>query len=1136
MRSFNFKVVVLLILISIYLVFKWLPGDQILAGGDVGIPVFSPQKQLSEVASAWWESHATGITSPITFTAVPFYLILAFFENLGTGIAQKGLFFLIIFGGSVSMFALALIFNFNKWTALISALFYIFNLTSLSVWQRGVNNGMLMLLLAPLSLLILAWGINKRSYSSIILINTTSFLLSYVFGALGFLFSIWLLWFIYLLTYLASNWFDKRKRKFILAYSFLLIISWIGTNFWWILHFLQSSGYALGQFSPEELKSRGSDVLFGLKPYHNPLYVLRGLNAYYFYGVRDWGNSYLNPFMILLSWIPVLVIFSTTLFKVNYKLLFWRFLVILTATIFILSKGVNPPLGLINAWPYDLFPFLAPLRNPYEKVGILLVIPFSLLFAYGLEQIKKFFRYHSKPSLSVISMVITALCLTMLVWPLWLGKIFISEGRKYTVSIPPYYTQANNWLKNKVVLDDTRVLHLPLSWGESVDYNWGYTGIEPSQYFFSGSSVGYQIGVTGVDLRIRDLLITIHNQDTLKLQKSLASLNIGWVVIHNETNWRPRTLEPVDKINKWVALNKDFLKHQIDFGPLSIYKVQDSYRLGHFYSTNKVVSVENLKPQTSLDIWNKINAFTDSFITQIPDEERNHLNKYISEDIVLPNKIVNYQPLSVMGEEISFNSLAKIKILPDSLLYFLVTINEKLLALLGQKDHVINCFSLSSKRLKEAAILSRQNKYSETKKSLVNYKRQLKKCSNLNSNNVIGYMSVKSYKDLTLGQLIRQQSVLEREFSDIHILNEGKAAKIELNKYLAELGFTPKYIPLQIDNKKERIIYDYYVANEGYYKIKFNKSDKKLSNAYPKIIQIDDQIVDFNPTIDETEIWYPGYKFSKGLHEIQIQTELNNNLLEKQLEVKKSYPDNGFKVKTDIVTGRPVFIGGNAVNVIGLTFDLADIQVEQDYKLSFEVILNNSMPAFVAITHDGDPYDLLGNQVPSVKWQIDTSGKIEMNYSPALNSTYAKLAFVLFPSTSAEIKNISLTKNFSNNLILEKVNDELDRNLNKVDITWKKVNPTLYEVNLSNQKTPYLMVFSETFHPLWQIKDISGKTINLSHFSINGFSNGWLVEEPLPQKIKVEFILQNYFLKGIVVSTLAFFGSILLFSYLDRRK
>lgn len=1137
------KIIIIFSIIGFLLVLIWLPNNQIIAGGDVGIPLLSPQKQLKEVASSWWDSHATGITSPITYTAVPFYIILSFFQKIGleAGILQKGLFFLILAGGSVSIYHLALTFKFNKWTSLIAALFYIFNLTSLSVWQRGVHNAMLMLLLLPLSFLILVSGVKNRRFSSIILINLISFLLSYVFGALGYFFSLWLLWTVYIFIVLLNRWSDKKNRKFILIFYFILVISWVATNSWWIIYLLQSSNYTLGQFTPEDLKAKSSDVLTALRPYHEPSIVLRGLSRFYLYIVKDWGEIYSHPFFIFLSWLPTLIVFSTTLIKDNYKSEVWRFLIVLTVLVLVLSKGVNAPLGELNRIPFDFIAFLAPLRNLYEKTGIILAIPFSLLFALGATQIYSNLKIKGFNLMKFSLIVLVFVSLTVLVWPLWLGKLFVSEGRKYIVSIPPYYEQANIWLQEKIVADDTRILHLPLSWGESVDYNWGYTGIEPSQYFFNGSSVGYQIGISSIDARIRDLLISIHNQDTANVQKALAPLNIGWVVIHNETVWRPRVLESPERIYGWLSTSPDFLEHKIDFGPLSVFKVKDEYRLGHFYPQGRLSVADGLNNLSFIktDETKKLN---DGIMTEIQKNHKDILNKFIEKNIVFPKAKMKYHQLGLSDAETALREIAVVNYLPDSQIYPLIIFKDSILNFLNQDDQIKKCFSLSGKRLKEAVLLEGKNKSNEVQKALKKYKDQLVQCTKISTETLNVYLNSPILREEILVQLLRQKTILENGFIDLSASDQTVNAKQTLNEYLSGLGISPKYEVVKYDSSKQIIIMNYDVTEDGEYNIKISKPDAKLLKFPPKIILIDNQRVEFSPVgLSEESIIYPPFKFSQGFHEVHLQAEIGENLIEGSLAIKKIKTDPGFKYQ--VASGSENAFLGEAVNTpISLSLYLDNLDITGSYELTFDMNFYQGERPVIAITNDTNPQDSSGNVQPSIKKDVNITSYpaelrgIRLVFNPSLNANSAKITFQFTGFTKALIKNIKVEKLFQYDLVLEKVNTGYTQKLGGVNIKWYKDSPTLYDLDLNNQVLPYILVFSETFHPAWQITDLVGNKIDLPHFSINGFANGWFIDKELAKKVRVEFMLQRLFIPAVFISVIAFILSSGLVAYLDKRK
>lgn len=1104
----NIKVIFIFVAISLFLSLIWFPVGQVIGGGDVGIPTFLPQRALAVVSNSWWETQATGTNNPSTFTALPFYMILAFLDQLGIGsdLTQKGLFILILAGGAISIYFLAREFEFKYKYGFLAGLFYIFNLSSLSIWHRGVHNAMLMLLLLPVSLLIIIRGVRQKKYLSILWVNIISTLSAYVYGTPAYIAAVWLLWLTFLLTRLRFSFSDKKERKFIITYTLILLVAWVGLNAWWLLHFLESSEQAVSQFSAQQLHQRSSEVVEDLKIYTKPEYILRGLNAYYHYGNLDWGTFYLSPFAIFISWVPVVIIFFTLLVKENYKKHNWIFLVFLIAIVIFIAKGVDAPLGGLNRLAYDNIAGLAVLRNPYEKIGILLVIPYSLLFALGCSQILQFVKINKGLlKLFVLGLIFTSM--GILVWPLWRGEVFRSEKGQSYFKVPSYYAEASKWFEEHS--DDTRILHLPLAAGESVDYNWGYTGIEPSQLFFPGSSIAYLVGLENVDSVLRNLLVDIHNQDNSSLTRRLSLLNAGWIVVHNETVWRNRSLEPVERINAWLQTKPEFIEHITDFGPLSIWRIKDQYRLGHFFITNALSSNEIIKPKESMI----------------------------------------YHALELPDEQMAFNNLAEVNYLPDSLIYPLVILKENASSFLNQNDMVLGCIALSGKRLKEAGLLYRQAKFPQTNQGLRRYNKQLEQCLKISKERVLRYMSVSNIRSFLLGQLVQQKTVIDAEFKNAEVATQKEMARTTLRMYLTDLGIISRYDLVKKDDSKQRIILNYFVAKEGIYNIAFEKFDQEEFEAPPRIVQIDKEAVDLSPVEKSAvNIRYPSYRFTQGFHEIHLEQNFKN-ILESQLESKKSNPDQGFTIEIDPKSQQQVFTGQLTSGVVGLTFNLPNIEVGQNYRLSFDTLLNQGKPPVVVIAHDSDPLDAAGNPIPAVKYQINSDSanwtNIKMNYSPVLNATAAKLSLMLAPLdsttlfqtflTAANFKNIRFEK-IPNNLVLEEVNNAPTGRIYEADIDWKKINPALYEVTLNNQKPPYTIVFSETFHNSWQIVDSVGSVIDLPHFSVNGYANAWLVKKPLPQKVYVKFALQDTKYKGILMSVVSLCGVIIVVVFLDRRK
>jgi hypothetical protein len=114
------------------------------------------------------------------------------------------------------------------------------------------------------------------------------------------------------------------------------------------------------------------------------------------------------------------------------------------------------------------------------------------------------------------------------------------------------------------------------------------------------------------------------------------------------------------------------------------------------------------------------------------------------------------------------------------------------------------------------------------------------------------------------------------------------------------------------------------------------------------------------------------------------------------------------------------------------------------------------------------------------------------------------------------------------------------RNSSVPDIQSWKVNPTKYKIQIEKSKDPYLLVFSETFHPQW-VLDIEPSTSSpilsdkspeynmAQHVLVNGYANGWWIDKPGTSELTIEFLPQRWYKIGWIISIATLF---LCFIYL----
>lgn len=108
--------------------------------------------------------------------------------------------------------------------------------------------------------------------------------------------------------------------------------------------------------------------------------------------------------------------------------------------------------------------------------------------------------------------------------------------------------------------------------------------------------------------------------------------------------------------------------------------------------------------------------------------------------------------------------------------------------------------------------------------------------------------------------------------------------------------------------------------------------------------------------------------------------------------------------------------------------------------------------------------------------------------------------------------------------------------LHPPELSFHKVNPAEYVVNVASATSPFALVFSEQYHGGWTayrlktergpmslletIFGLAGGEKLKCHFVANAYSNGWIVDPggEASFRIVVEFSPQRYFVAGVIVS------------------
>jgi hypothetical protein len=83
---------------------------------------------------------------------------------------------------------------------------------------------------------------------------------------------------------------------------------------------------------------------------------------------------------------------------------------------------------------------------------------------------------------------------------------------------------------------------------------------------------------------------------------------------------------------------------------------------------------------------------------------------------------------------------------------------------------------------------------------------------------------------------------------------------------------------------------------------------------------------------------------------------------------------------------------------------------------------------------------------------------------------------------------------------------------NRQGATFKMLSPANYEVQIDNASTPFVLVFTDTYDPGWEIY-IKGDNNNLNtiHFIANSFANAWCINKTGDLTITLEYVPQRLY-------------------------
>ncbi|MBI2600873.1 DUF3367 domain-containing protein, partial [Candidatus Daviesbacteria bacterium] len=878
-----------------------------------------------------------------------------------------------------------------------------------------------------------------------------------------------------------------RKAALNLAAAFLGgVFFWLLTNSWWLIPTFNISP---ALFANQHTTDDSLTTLVALSNQTSLPFTLRLINPFYLYWHADFGSIYQTPLFVFISWLFILVVFVgfiKGLKEKTYAMWSLLFLIVL-----MLAKGAAPPFSFPYIFGFSHFFPLGVIRNPFEKLGILLPLIYAILFALGFwyllvtlpKLIGKFKSY-----LVLVTFVILH---SVFLWPMWAGNLFGSLEKPMFVQIPESYHQANDWIKND--LSDTannwdgRILHLPLPQSEDITYTWqyGYSGVEPSAAIFTSlPSIARGLDIPGISNALAGLSFIFHKPYASNpgvIVKMLQDFNIRYIILHKDIEWKEKQLYNPQETE--LILDKlEFLERKAGFGNLIIYKLKSNY------FKHKITLFENaqlVSTPHSFSMWPWLLHDKKLMVTTATSFDGETPNA--KDGLLFPKDSFNYINIdqstkdSVINRVLNDPSSADLLFEPMARVTSLLVENSEVLA-----DQLNKKIILSSKKLVEVAKLNGLG-IEEYQNYLEDIFKKDPKQSRL-------FFYIQR-TDFTTTFLLHSHLLKIIHRSDIALYLESR---------LKEYNFLPEY-------QEGVTVFKFEVPYPQSYQILLpdylSQVSKEDLNGLR--IRVNDKFQNFS-SINGNLISFGEHKFERGHYEISIPQLLSKNL---------------FLSYDQLIKAGDVSLKGEVIQLVTTSDKVSFIENElpnnlggDTYKVSLDVKQTSGKGFYVQLIQDTDNENSIGQknyQVNQYINQIPTSGFQSYNLVlPPLRTTtqFAAIRILVIPQQnffsdypSIHIRNFKIQKILGKELFLKNSIGEENSEQKEV-LSNDMISPVFYHGKVRISK-PTFLIFNETFHPEWKLvlDDGKRKYFPKSHLIANLYGNAWYIDEVGEYNFKIEF-------------------------------
>lgn len=1145
--------------VAALLVQLWFSKGMLFGGVEVGVPTYTPEKTLKQILWLWWEAVGPGVSFQTISAAIPLYIFMSALERIGIGAIgiQKILFFIIIYFQGLGLSLLfRKFFPQSLKLGILAGLFYIFNPYMMTyVWHRFIYGGIVLSAALPLLIYFYLKLLEQKKLKYVFFFLLTSLLANYMYSAVAPVLAIWLS---ILAIFLSMVVINRRSIKILSQYAFLTILlffSWLFTNLWWIYPLIGIKTV----FSVFSL-SGGVETVLALSEKSTINYVIRGINPYYLFFEEDWGSIYQNPLFHFLSWIPVLFILLGLIFKDKRKRM-WPVIILFLTGIFV-AKGAAEPFKEIALWFYSHFFFLGVIRNSFEKLGLLVILPASIIAAVGVNNLWNYSKSYLLKSLLILSIIGCGIY----VWPMWSDKLFGSDKYPLFFTIPQDYPEVSDFLSKELKSDDGKILYLPISEGDSATYNWQYpyNGTEIASFLFPGSSISKFLYISYIDEMLHESARIFHTKNYELQNKLLSTFGIKYIVLNRNLDWYYRKVDNPQLVEKILdsSPDLDIIKDTLN---LKVYKVTAKTNPAVFSTGNLSLLSGSFFNKGDVADYALTKTLKDEGIFLQAQPEQNISRELLQNEIVLPSRIFSNASNADQNKDVIIPR-PYIKHLPGSFFYSLAILKENFeMWWVPSYEKPMKMLFLSQKRLMESKKLKEQNKQKELEKSLNIYTNYLDE-------------TISKIKKMPDGEIDENRRIIlkiafneEKEMLESFRNDVSKGTEILIDedikkilKFRKEIGLDP-YYPV-VDEENTQILVNTYqffipentnadlvLTTPNHEFLESNRRIKIFLNGIPKEVIFKEK---------DNQNWFSlgELQLRPGIHEVALPVT-EDKILVKDEDVI----DKGGQVQ--IINDQDKVMRVTTTNETSyIEYSIPNYQPDKTYIMSFYYRVIRGAPPEIQFLQDSDRFKnkeqakIIRNMPNSsydfdwgyAEFDISTNNPTSIRLDRATTDLNIRISAPFWNNCESinfrntrHCQNLKFREGYNKPSVVElrefKIRESfigtvfLDSQLERISTVpltkFKKVSPVEYRVDVENNSSPFFVVLKEGFHNGWKLIFNSPKEIaeEKNHFLINGYANGWLINKTGKFSFTIKFAPQESFYKVVILSALGYAVMTLIF-------